>query len=530
MPDTIPAEYLLTTNLQIPVGSHRLDFSIQYTLWGELIKAETLIHQLPLNAQKMMYGKDFPMIKSYLDQLPQLLHYQLPLALVQNARLTYLQAAVKQARQAQSTIDLPLRVVIKRYGQDTWIRFLYNVERNLTEKKLLTITNQLILLVQGVDKKIPTAVRQLRKLAPPLIFAPIIHALIPFQKAELRRYLYQQLGEIRLLQNRDFLLQQLTVESATHLRTKIINGLQNYSNKAVHEQLIQHYQAHEWGRDKYRELAALLAKIQHYANEVTVPIAKEQLLAPDLAISELARKILLKRGFTEAALVELLPDIFDENLLEIEVNTILEHYVTLRDRSLLPPPRQLLNLITLYGQRYPSAGAPMRVFNKLAILFQKGFQQANYVDILQLLRYNDDRLQRSGMHILKSLNNSIPLPTDQDDVGYKIIRQLFTLAQTAWTETRIEALQIIQKFTESFGTAEWLTPLRDLTQYSNPTVAHLAAQIMLALLEDNEDLRKGQLPFWVETINDSHDQVRQVARSVLQLYPREKVEKMIGGL
>ncbi|MEL7021029.1 MAG: hypothetical protein AAGK47_05435, partial [Bacteroidota bacterium] len=472
-PAHIPQEYQLRTRIQVPVLSHKLDFSIHYTIWGELLQADTLVSQLPLSAQKMMYGKDFAVVSSHIEQLPQLLRYQLPLALVQNARLPYLQPAVVSARQAQQAQATSLRQIMRQYCRDRWLLFLYNVERSSSERKLLDITNQLIILVQGNDKKIFRCVRQLQQLAPPLIYIPVLHSILPFQKAELRRYLYQQLGQIRLLQNRDFLLQQLPIESATHLRTKIINGLQHYPNKVVYQQFITHYYQTDWTRDKYKELAALLERLSYYAHDDIIPIAKAELLTPNSAISEWSRKILRKRGLTEAALAELLPDIFDEELLEVTVNTALEHYVTLRNKRLLPDPHRLLDLIVLYGQRYPSAGSPMRVFHKLAILFRKNFRPEHYRDILQLLRYHDDRLQRAGLHLLHSLEDGLPLPEDPRyaqtrEVGESIIRQLLLLITTAWTETRIETLHLLQKQYTHWATSDWLPVLRALAVHSNP--------------------------------------------------------------
>lgn len=529
MSDTIPEQYIITSSLQIPLSNYQVDFTVQYTLWGELIAANSLTKALPVNARKMIYGADFKNVERRIDELPQLLRYQLPLALTNNVHLPYLQPAVAAAKSAQNIEGIDLKTVLKEYCQDPWLLFFYNVEKRLPEKKLATIIPQLAILVQGNEKKIFKAVRALQKTAPQLIFMPVLHSLVPFQRAELRRYLYNQIGETRLLINRDFLLKQLAEEAESYLCAKIINGLTNYSNKIVHERLIEHYQSTKWTRGKYRELRALATKLKNYQNDAIIPIAQELLLLHDSKISGMAREMLFQRGMTEAAFVEFLPDFFDDELLVIQVDILLNHYLALQNLSLLPTPDQLLQLIMLYGQRYPSAGSPMKLFQKLALLFQKNFSPAYYVNVYELLRYNEDSLQRSGLNLLSQLIHRFPL-IDADEIGTKIIRQLFTLAHTAWAETRAASLVVLQQLASQHATPDWLKSLQELSKHSNHQVQTAALQALIAVLQAHKALRKDQLRFLVSFLDSKEENIQKLALEGLQLYPRQRVEKVIGGM
>lgn len=526
---TIPEQYILTTDLQIPILSYQIDFTVTYTLWGELIAATSLLDTLPINARKMMFGADFSNVRRRMAQLPQLLRYQLPLAMLGYVNSPHLQPAIQAVQIMKKSSQIDVLQLLKTHGQDSWLLFLYNADQRLPEKKLAAIIPQLGILVQGHEKKLFKAVRALQANAPQLIFMPILHALVPFQKNELRRYLYKQIGDTRLLINRDFLLYQLGEETESYLRAKIIDGLSNYTNKTVYERLIKHYKETPWTRGKNRELTALAYKIKQYQNDATITIAKDFLQLHESILASIGREILLQRGYTEAAFVELLPDLFDESLLEVQVDILLDHYLALRDRRLIPPPSQLLQLITLYGQRYPSAGSPMTLFQKLAVLFQKGFQHAHYADIYELLSYNDDRLQRSGLHLLSQLVGNFPFHKDSE-IGQKIIHQLFTLAESAWSETRMESLRVLQQLALPHATADWLPTLRALTQHRAPRVATAALTTFIAVLTAHPNLQKGQLHFLVEFLNSGQEDVQKLAVEGLKMYPRQRVEKVIGGL
>ena len=121
----IPERFIGHTQIHRNFGGVEVTYEVDFTIYGEVIKLDTPVLQLPEAAQKLIFGKDYFSVRKRATAESEMIPFYFPMAclhLYRDRKDKQFDKALTNLQLAQKDLD---KVHPLRYINDPWVRLLY---------------------------------------------------------------------------------------------------------------------------------------------------------------------------------------------------------------------------------------------------------------------------------------------------------------------------------------------------------------------------------------------------------------------
>lgn len=387
----IPAAHILTEIITSEIKGNFYDFEVTYTIFGEVLKVKSLFLESPIEAQKMITGKEYKEVAVWVKAYGDLLFFIIPMiriGLIEQKEINLFQK-----------IDLSFEPILKEhifYIKGDWTKALYT-EYLKNRKEPSAYLTQLTATFRSYTKrirdfsfrvyyKLTIEERMIDKEYRILSF-PILKTIIPIVYESKLSTIYKEISQESTAENKAFLYSQFVDKERQEFQRYMISAFVNYQDKEIYQQLLNWY---------YKNKEQLLSanKSQHFLQYYLIVLKNHEAII----LTEVAWDIfkLIKFPYCNYALKILL-----ENNQEKQVATFL--YQAL-EKAIGQPKliRHLLNYLAQLPSKYQLSSYE---------LVQKQILDAEryYASLDKYLVKYFEHLRLNNIETNKDINNTISI-------------------------------------------------------------------------------------------------------------------------
>jgi len=508
MNNPIPEELITTATLVREIKGHPFEFILTFTIYGELLSVENDFLALPIEAQRLMYGKEVESVVDSVRLEMALFKYCIPLVALGQLKgedWSIIKEKIEALVQSKGRETASNRYI---YINDYWVKDAYLLRDTSPKHQHLPCLGK-VLDTKGYARG--SAIDNLSRY-PHSLGEEVLKLLFPqlTKEREINAY-YGWLKNYNSEENYKLLSEKLKDEkTSTYLHSGIIEGLSTYEYPNLHE-LLWNYQKDRTIRNG-KTLEFLLKGISKFESPKSKQLLEEHLFSRHYDVSVFACDELIEKWLGKIGVCKLLRPVFEERASFDRMVTVLRHYERIDNSKLSPTVTELLDLFEWSCNNFAETG----LFHRISNLIYKRVDESEESRILNYLKEEKPLYRIGGLELLRrtaKIEHAKLITKILDDKEDKVVRK---------------ALNVLGNYTDKFKMPFLVKKLLTLIQNNHAEKINILAFLQYAL--EKAPLKEAIDPLLSILENSKEVNEKVYAMRGLKNYREGRVKKVLMKL